>query len=123
LFPGESVTQADRRPARRGGGRVLRRRPRHLFRSLPEQRSILCRREVLLLKQLLLYLFERPWLAGTILVLATIGLALPIPRLRIDASSESFMLEKDPARQFYEQAKQRFGSDTLTVIVVKAEDV
>jgi len=56
-------------------------------------------------------------------VLATIGLALPIPRLRIDASSESFMLEKDPARQFYEQAKQRFGSDTLTVIVVKAEDV
>jgi predicted RND superfamily exporter protein len=33
------------------------------------------------------------------------------------------MVANDPARKLYEQAKRRFGSDNLTVVLVKADDV
>ena len=41
----------------------------------------------------------------------------------MDASAEGLMVAHDPARVLYEQVKRRFGSDNLTVVVVKADDV
>src|SRR6476660_7398088 len=76
-----------------------------------------------LIQRLLLWSVRRP-AAGALLYLAlTVGLTSAIPRLQIDASNEGFMLERDPARQYYEQVKGRFGSDELTVVMITAGDV
>lgn len=71
----------------------------------------------------LVWSVERPVPAAVLFALITLGFALQLPRLEIDASNEGLMLERDPARQHYEQVKATFGSDELTVVVVKADDV
>jgi hydrophobe/amphiphile efflux-3 (HAE3) family protein len=57
------------------------------------------------------------------MALLTLALAMPIHRLEFDASAEGGMVAHDPSRVFYEQVKQRFGTDALTIVVVKADDV
>jgi len=74
-------------------------------------------------RRLLLWTFDRPLLIGALVLAATVFFALQLPRLEIDPSADGLMVEKDPARDFYEQVKRRFGSDTLTVVLVKADDV
>src|SRR6266545_3912664 len=71
----------------------------------------------------LLWVVDHPFLASGLLALLTLALALYIPRIEFDTSAEGLMVEKDPARRYYEQVKDRFGSDTLTVVLVKAENV
>jgi uncharacterized protein len=71
----------------------------------------------------LLWIVDHPFPAGALLALVTLVLALQIPRLELDTSAEGLMVAKDPARGYYEQVKARFGSDTLTVVLVKAENV
>ncbi|MGH7390320.1 MAG: efflux RND transporter permease subunit [Candidatus Rokuibacteriota bacterium] len=75
------------------------------------------------MKLLLLWFFDRPRLAAALLVALTAFFAWQLPRLEIDPSAEGLMLERDPAREFYEQVERRFGSDNLTVVLVKADDV
>ena len=55
--------------------------------------------------------------------LVTVFFGYHASRLQIDASSEGLMLEHDPARAHYDRVKDTFGSDELTVIVIKADDV
>ena len=66
---------------------------------------------------------DHPVAAVVLTLLLTLALGAQLPRLRIDESAEGLMVERDPARAFYEQARQRFGSDNLTVVLVKADDV
>jgi predicted RND superfamily exporter protein len=75
------------------------------------------------MRRFLLWVVDRPFLAGGLLALLTLALALQIPRIEFDTSAEGLMVQHDPARQYYEQIKSRFGSDTLTVVLVKAENV
>ena len=74
-------------------------------------------------KRLLLWSVNRPAAAAALFALVTILFAAQIPRLEVDASNEGFMLEQDPARRYYEQVKATFGSDELTVVMVKADDI
>jgi predicted RND superfamily exporter protein/CRP-like cAMP-binding protein len=62
------------------------------------------------------------WASGGIAIV-TVLLVLQLPQLEIDLSVESLMAERDPARQYYAQVKQKFGSDDLTIVLVKAQDV
>ncbi len=73
--------------------------------------------------RLSLWLFAHPWLAAVLVAAPTLFFALQIPRLETDPSAEGLMVEHDPARKFYEESKRRFGSDNLTAVVVKADDV
>ena len=75
------------------------------------------------MKHVLRWIADHPVVAVAVVVAATILLGLQLPRLRIDESSEGLMVQRDPARQFYEQAKQRFGSDNHTIVLIKADDV
>jgi len=75
------------------------------------------------MKRPLLWVVDHPFLASGLLALLTLALALYIPRIEFDTSAEGLMVEKDPARRYYEQVKERFGSDTLTVVLVKAENI
>ena len=72
-------------------------------------------------KRVLVWSIHRPAAAAAIFALITIALASQLPRLEIDASNEGLMLERDPARQYYEQVKATFGSDELTVVMVKGD--
>jgi hydrophobe/amphiphile efflux-3 (HAE3) family protein len=74
-------------------------------------------------KRLAAWLVDHPVVSGVLLALVTAGLGLQLPRLQIDESAEGLMVENDPAREYYERAKARFGSDNLTVVLVKADDV
>jgi uncharacterized protein len=73
--------------------------------------------------RVLLWTFERPVLSVAIVVALTVLAAVQIPRLETDPSAEGLMVAHDPARLFYEQVKRRFGSDNLTLVLVKADDV
>jgi uncharacterized protein len=73
--------------------------------------------------RLLLWVVDRPTLAAALLIGVTLALGTQVPRIEVDTSAESFMVEKDPAREFYEEARRRFGSDDLTVVLVQADDV
>ncbi|HEY2991664.1 MAG TPA: MMPL family transporter [Methylomirabilota bacterium] len=75
------------------------------------------------MSRLLLWVVDRPAVAAALLVGVSAILASQVPRIEMDTSAESFMVEKDPARAFYEEAKRKFGSDNLTVVLVKADDV
>ncbi len=75
------------------------------------------------MKRALLWILDHPALTASLVAVATLYFALQIPRLEIDASAEGLMVEKDPARAYYDQVKQRFGSDSLTIVLVKADDV
>jgi uncharacterized protein len=72
-------------------------------------------------KRVLVWSIHRPAAAATLFALITLALAWQLPRLEIDASNEGLMLERDPARHYYDQVKATFGSDELTVVLVKGE--
>lgn len=75
------------------------------------------------MKRLLFWLADRPFVSLALLVLVTAAFALQLPKLRIDESAEGLMVENDPARDYYAQVTRRFGSDNLTIVLVKADDV
>jgi uncharacterized protein len=75
------------------------------------------------MKRALLWVVDHPLLAGSLVVLVTAVLACQLPRVEIDPSAEGLMVEKDPARDYYERVKRTFGAGTLTIVLVKAEDV
>src|SRR6266540_5530508 len=75
------------------------------------------------MKFFLLWFFDRPWLSAAVLVALTLFFGFQARHLEVDPSAEGLMLEKDPARAVYEEVKRRFGSDNLTVVLVKADDV
>lgn len=73
--------------------------------------------------RLLVRIADHPLPIGAFLVLMTVALAWQIPRIRIDESAEGLMVEHDPAREYYEGIKERFGSDNLAIVLVQADDV
>ena len=58
---------------------------------------------------------------GTIAI--TLFLALFIPRVTIDTSADGFIVERDPARELYDRFRGQFGTDSITLVIVKADDV
>lgn len=70
-----------------------------------------------------LWIIDHPLICIAFILAVTVYFALQIPRLEVDTSAEGLMVEKDPARVYYEEVKKKFGSDNLTIIVVKARNV
>ena len=75
------------------------------------------------LKKIPLWIVDNPIISTVIVLVITAFFALQLPRLEIDSSSEGLMVEKDPARVYYEEIKKKFGSDNLTVVVLKSQDI
>ncbi len=73
--------------------------------------------------RLLRAVVDHPVAAGGLLLGLTLFFALQLPRLRIDSSAAGLMIERDPARTYYEAMKQKFGSDAATAILIRADDV
>ena len=75
------------------------------------------------MRRAFLWIVDHSALAATLVALLTLALAAQLPKLEIDASAEGLMVANDPAREYYEEVKRKFGSDTVTIVLLKAEDV
>jgi len=75
------------------------------------------------LKNIPLWIVTHPLTSLGIILAFTVFFALQLPRLEIDASAEGLMVENDPARLYYEAIKKKFGGDSLTVVVIKSQDI
>jgi predicted RND superfamily exporter protein/CRP-like cAMP-binding protein len=75
------------------------------------------------MKRLLLGVVDHPILTIVLVLGITAVFAAALPRLVVDTSAEGLMVKGDPARAFYDSAKKRFGNDTLSIVVIKADDV
>src|SRR5919198_6167319 len=75
------------------------------------------------MRRALLWVVDHPLISAAVIALITLGFATQLRRLEIDASAEGLMVVNDPARQYYEEAKRRFGSDTGAIVLLRADDV
>src|SRR5579885_3591846 len=75
------------------------------------------------MKRLMRWIADHPLLGLGLILAATAAFALQIPKLEVDTSAEGLMLEKDPSKAYYDKIKTKFGSDNLTIVLVKADDV
>jgi predicted RND superfamily exporter protein len=73
--------------------------------------------------RLLFWPLEHPWRALGLVLITTILLGWQLPRLQVDTSVESLMEVNDPERAYYDDFLRRFGSDWITMVVIKADDV
>ncbi len=55
------------------------------------------------------------------LVVVLAILSVKIYTIEIDSSAEGLMVEGDPERIYYDEVKEKFGSDTLTVVVIEGK--
>ncbi|MFK7895023.1 MAG: RND family transporter [Myxococcota bacterium] len=72
-------------------------------------------------------LSHRGWVAGGLLALTLIAAAgifdpvRGVPRIRIDPSLNEMLPADDPARRFYEELLERFGSDDVVLVSLASE--
>ena len=57
------------------------------------------------------------------LVLVTIIAAFQLPYLRVDVSPEGLMVTDSPERNFYESILNDYGTDNITVVVIRDEEL
>jgi predicted RND superfamily exporter protein len=75
------------------------------------------------LKRFMSFVVAHPILGLVTALLVAAVLGSRIPELRTDVSPTTLMIADDPGAPIYERAKEQFGSDELTLVVVKAADV
>lgn len=64
-----------------------------------------------------------PWVVVALVVAATVALGAGALRLRIDSSVATLLPRGDPAKEFYDQVVERFGSDEVDIIGIVGDDV
>ncbi len=61
-------------------------------------------------------ILAKPKTTLLLLTLITLGLSAFIPQFRLDASSDSLLLENDDSLKYYREIKERYGSDDFLVL-------
>lgn len=74
------------------------------------------------MKKIIPWIVRHPVISVFILSVAISLTIFRVAEVEIDPSSEGMMVEGDPEREYYERFKETFGSDTLTVVVIKSKD-
>jgi predicted RND superfamily exporter protein len=68
---------------------------------------------------LLRWSYKHPFIVIALILLGS-GLAVPqARRIRTDASAKSLMINGDPAREFYQDTLEKFGSDSVMVVYLE----
>jgi predicted RND superfamily exporter protein len=75
------------------------------------------------MKRLVSLVVAAPGLSIALAIALTAAFVTQIPKLTVNVSPRLLMVGDDPAVQFYEETKTRFGRDELTMIVFNAPDV
>jgi predicted RND superfamily exporter protein len=66
---------------------------------------------------------RRRWLVISVMLMVAAGLATQLPRLEIDNSVEAFLHEDDPYLIHYNEFRDHFGRDDVTVIVIRPPEI
>jgi len=69
--------------------------------------------------RLILLIRNNPWVAAGIALVIAALFGMHLPSVRVDSSTDGFMIEGDPAREKYKSSVKDFGSDNATFIYVK----
>jgi len=64
-------------------------------------------------------LLDRPWISLAVIVGVILLFALRIPDLRLEASSDTLVLEGDESMAFYREIGERFGSQSFLVVTYR----
>jgi uncharacterized membrane protein YdfJ with MMPL/SSD domain len=72
--------------------------------------------------RLMRVLVGHPFVALALALAVAVALGSFVPGLRTDVSPTTLMVAGDEQLPVYEEAKRQFGSDELTIVVVKADD-
>ena len=75
------------------------------------------------MQKILSWIIKHPVISIGLLIIITVLLCKNVNKLKIDSSAEGLMVEGDPTRDYYEEIKEKFGDDNLTVVVLKNEDI
>jgi diguanylate cyclase (GGDEF)-like protein len=75
------------------------------------------------MKRMIAFASNRPWLVLLLVTIITAIAALQLDKLRINISAEGMMVKDDPARTFYEENQQIFGSDSPTIVLLRDPDL
>jgi len=75
------------------------------------------------MKKVMSWIIKHPRMATLLLIIFVLASVINIGKLEVDSSSEGLMPEKDPARDYYEQIKEKFIDDHLTLVVIKTDNV
>jgi predicted RND superfamily exporter protein len=66
---------------------------------------------------------RRRWLAILAILALSIGFVSSLPRLEVDNSFESFLLEDDPARRGYDRFREQFGRDDRLLLIIHPPEI
>jgi uncharacterized protein len=75
------------------------------------------------MEKLLLWSQKHPLLVLIILALCSAISITSLLDIKVDTSAEIFMMENDPARDYYHQSLKIFGSEQITIIMIKDPDI
>ncbi len=67
--------------------------------------------------------YDRPWRILIITAILTVALAIPAVHLKIDVSSDRFMARNTPEKIKYEETKKVFGSDVLSFVYIRDNEL
>jgi predicted RND superfamily exporter protein len=67
--------------------------------------------------------YRHRWLVMAAIVAFTAALASQLPRIEVDTSSEGFLYDNDPVRVRYDQFRQQFANDNITMIAIEGDNV
>ena len=75
------------------------------------------------MKFIMTWILKHPVLAVMLALLITLLCATQLPKLKIDTSANSLIIQDSPAALFYNDTKKIFGDDNTLSIVYKAADI
>lgn len=75
------------------------------------------------MRKILQFGYDHPWIVVFILSVACLFAAFQIPKLKQDPSMEGLMVENDPARLVYQDTRETFGSDQISIVFVRDRDL
>jgi predicted RND superfamily exporter protein/CRP-like cAMP-binding protein len=75
------------------------------------------------MSKLMLFAARWPWFVLVIVSLASIFAIIQLPALKLEIAAEGMMVEDDPARIFYQQTLDTFGSENISIVFLQDEDL
>jgi uncharacterized protein len=94
------------------------------FSQLPEfLKPSFAKQRTSIMSKLIRWSQSHPLAVIVIIVVCSIIASLKLENIRIDTSAEGMMMKNDPARDYYNDTLEKFGSDTITIIYVKDNNI
>lgn len=75
------------------------------------------------MRKIMQFGYDHPWIVVFILSVLGLFAAFQIPNLKQDPSMEGLMVENDPARLVYQNTRETFGSDQISIVFVRGRDL